>query len=82
MGPLYVRTPEPGNVLLVEILAMEMDSWGWTADFHVRITGRRVRGAVEILPSLRAPLCPFTGTMGRPFHYIHNRLTQVTGIGP
>ncbi len=41
MGPLYVRTPEPGNVLLVEILAMEMDSWGWTADFHVRITGRR-----------------------------------------
>lgn len=62
--------------MVVEILSMEMESWGWTAiipgfglladefgEPHLRIS-RVTSHYAELLPGLRVPLCPFIGTIG------------------
>ena len=31
-GPIYVEGAKPGDALVVEILDLEVDAWGWTAN--------------------------------------------------
>ncbi len=75
-GPILVRGAEPGDALMVEVLSIDLDSWGWTANIpgfglladiyqepHLRISHVSDRHA-EILPGLRIPVSPFIGTIG------------------
>jgi len=75
-GPIFVHEAEPGDTLVVEILAIDLDSWGWTANIpgfglltdvfpepHLRISRVSARHA-ELLPGLRIPVAPFVGTIG------------------
>jgi acetamidase/formamidase len=75
-GPILIRGAEPGDALAIEILSVDLDSWGWTANIpgfglltdtfpeaHLRIS-RIKASAAEILPGLQLPVLPFIGTIG------------------
>lgn len=75
-GPIAVEGAEPGDALLVEILAIDLDHWGWTANIpgfglladrfrepHLRISQVTAKYA-ELLPGIRVPVCSFIGTIG------------------
>lgn len=75
-GPVAIVGAEPGDALVLDILAVDVHPWGWTAsipgfgllaedfpDPHLRISRITDRYA-ELLPGLRVPLCPFIGTIG------------------
>jgi len=77
LGPVHVAGARPGDVLRVDILALETGDWGWSAilpgqgllpdDFPdpvVRTFDLRGDGPVEIAPGVRIPQSPFLGTMG------------------
>ncbi len=75
-GPVFVKGAEAGDALVLDILAVDVDAWGWTANIpgfglladqfqepHLRIS--RVTGTyAELLPGLRIPTSPFIGTIG------------------
>lgn len=75
-GPIFVESAEPGDALLVEVLAIDTDGWGWTANIpgfgllaeeftepHLRIS-RVGTDYAEIIPGIFIPVCPFIGTIG------------------
>ena len=75
-GPVYVEGATPGDVLQVEILALEPADWGWTAEIPsfglladqfpepwLRISEIDDRGAL-FAPGIRVPLAPFCGVLG------------------
>jgi acetamidase/formamidase len=75
-GPVFVRGAEPGDALMVDILAVDLEDWGWTANIpgfglladqfkapHLRISQVTAHYA-ELLPGLRIPASPFIGTIG------------------
>lgn len=75
-GPVYVDGAEPDDELVVTILDLATQDWGWTAnipgfglladdfpDAHLRIS--TVHGdAVETVPGVRLPTRPMIGTIG------------------
>jgi acetamidase/formamidase len=78
-GPLYVEGAEPGDVLAVELLEIEVGEWGWMAiipDFGVlsddfgntqamkTFVLDKTTNTVEFGPGIRVPLRPFAGVMG------------------
>lgn len=75
-GPVYVEGAEPGDALIVDVLSIDLDDWGWTAIIpgfgllsdqfsapHLRIS-RVTQAYAELIPGLRVPVCPFIGTIG------------------
>jgi acetamidase/formamidase len=75
-GPIAVEGVQPGDVLVVDVLDIAVDTWGWTAnipgfglladDFpaaHLRISSLS-DGKVELLPGLILPGSPMIGTIG------------------
>lgn len=75
-GPVAIAGAEPGDALVLDILAVEVSAWGWTAnipgfglladDFrepHLRISHITDQYA-ELLPGFRVPAAPFIGTIG------------------
>ncbi|HLH66050.1 MAG TPA: acetamidase/formamidase family protein [Solirubrobacteraceae bacterium] len=75
-GPILVEGAKPGDALLVEILEVECDSWGWTAnipgfgllcdefpDPHLAIS-RISQGTVTLPFGPRLPAVPMIGTLG------------------
>lgn len=78
VGPVYVRDAEPGDALKIEILSLEIGTWGWTALFpgfglltdefaapHLNIWDLHTQeGYAELKPGVRIPLRPFLGIMG------------------
>lgn len=75
-GPIYVYGAEPGDALMVEILAMDLNHWGWTAIIpQFGLLSDQFPGAylrisqigdqfAEIIPGVTIPVCPFIGTIG------------------
>lgn len=75
-GPIFVEGAKPGDALVVEILSLDVDTWGWTANFpgfglladrfteHVLRTSRIENGAIELFPGMRIPSVPMIGTIG------------------
>ena len=78
-GPVYVEEAEPGDVLSVELLAIEPGDWGWMAilpgfgfltdefgDTEVLNTYalNTEQGYVDFTDDIRVPLRPFAGVMG------------------
>ncbi|KAJ5601400.1 hypothetical protein N7510_010934 [Penicillium lagena] len=76
-GPVYVQDAEPGDVLKVEILNLEVADWGWSAiipgfglladefpEPELKIWSLdREKGFAEF-KNIRIPLRPFLGCMG------------------
>ena len=75
-GPIYVEGARPGDALIVEILALDVESWGWTANIPgfglladrftdpVLRTSRIAGGAIELFTGMRLPSVPMIGTIG------------------
>jgi acetamidase/formamidase len=75
-GPIYVEGAKPGDALVVEILDLEVDAWGWTANIPgfgllaERFTepalrsSRIANGVVELFTGMRLPSVPMIGTIG------------------
>ncbi|WP_338055234.1 acetamidase/formamidase family protein [Sulfobacillus harzensis] len=49
-GPIYVQRAEPGDALRVDIMAIDLDSWGWTAN---------IPGFGLLADQFRSPICAF-----------------------
>lgn len=75
-GPIAIDGAVPGDVLVVDVVAIDVDTWGWTAnipgfglladDFpsaHLRVSSISA-GEVELLPGLVLPSVPMIGTIG------------------
>jgi len=75
-GPVWIEGAEPGDAVVVEVLSIDLDDWGWTAIIpgfgllsdqfprpHLRISTVTSRFA-ELLPGVRIPVAPFIGTIG------------------
>ena len=77
-GPVFVEGAAPGDVLEVEILEFEHDSWAWTGVFAgvgvlaeefgdtwgLNIWHVGDDGRAEFRPGIRVPVEPFCGVMG------------------
>jgi len=78
-GPVYVDGAEPGDILSVELLEIEVGNWGWMAiipDFGVLIDDfsktkvmktfsiDKAKNDVEFAEGIRVPVRPFAGVMG------------------
>ncbi|WP_329253431.1 acetamidase/formamidase family protein [Actinoallomurus sp. NBC_01490] len=75
-GPFAVEGARPGDALVVDILDVEVGSWGWTAcipgfgllaedfpDPHLRVS-TIAAGRAELLPGVSVPVVPMIGTIG------------------
>jgi acetamidase/formamidase len=75
-GPIYVEGAKPGDALVVEILELDVDAWGWTANIPGfglladRFTepalrmSRIANGTVELFTGMRFASVPMIGTIG------------------
>jgi acetamidase/formamidase len=78
-GPVYVEGAEPGDILAVTLLEIEVGDWGWMAiipefgvlndDFSTTrvmktFTLDKKNNAVEFADGIRVPFRPFAGVMG------------------
>jgi acetamidase/formamidase len=75
-GPIYVEGAEPGDALEVEIVSIEVDEWGWTANIpgfglladefpEARLAISRIAGGIVSLPfGVELPCVPMIGTIG------------------
>jgi acetamidase/formamidase len=75
-GPIFVEGARPGDALVVEILELDVQEWGWTANIpgfglladrfaepalrFSRIAG----GRVELFTGMQIPSVPMIGTIG------------------
>jgi acetamidase/formamidase len=75
-GPIFVDGARPGDALVVEILELDVDAWGWTANIPgfglladrftepaLRIS-RIANGTVELFTGMRLASVPMIGTIG------------------
>src|SRR5471030_1247229 len=75
-GHIFVEGATPGDALVVEILELDVDTWGWTANIPGfglladRFTepalrmSRVTNGAIELFTGMRLPSVPMIGTIG------------------
>ena len=75
-GPIFVEGAQPGDALVVEILDLEVDMWGWTANIPgfglladrftdaVYRTSRVANGSIDVFTGMRIPSVPMIGTIG------------------
>jgi len=75
-GPIFVEGAKPGDALVVEILSLDVDAWGWTANIPgfglladrftepvLRIS-RIADGTIALFTGMRLPSVPMIGTIG------------------
>ena len=75
-GPISVETAEPGDSLVIEVLDIAVESWGWTANIpgfgllseqfpepHLRFS-TVAEDSVDFLPGIALPALPMIGTIG------------------
>ena len=77
-GPIAVAGAEPGDALVVEVLDIACDSWGWTANIpgfgllaaefpEPRLEFSQIQGGVvSVLGGVEIPAVPMIGTIGMP----------------
>jgi acetamidase/formamidase len=75
-GPIFVEGARPGDALVVEILELDVQEWGWTANIPGfglladRFTepalrfSRVANGRVELFTGMQIPSLPMIGTIG------------------
>lgn len=75
-GPISVETAEPGDSLVIDVLDIAVESWGWTANIpgfgllseqfpepHLRFS-TVAEDSVDFLPGIALPALPMIGTIG------------------
>jgi acetamidase/formamidase len=75
-GPIFVEGAQPGDALVVEILELDVDAWGWTANIPgfglladrftqpaLRVS-RIANGTIELFTGMKIPSVPMIGTIG------------------
>ncbi len=75
-GPIAIDGAEPGDILVIDIVDIDVEPWGWTAnipgfglladdfpDAHLRISSIADH-VIELLPGLVLPSVPMIGTIG------------------
>jgi acetamidase/formamidase len=75
-GPIFVEGARPGDALVVEILELDVEGWGWTANIPgfglladrfsepaLRFS-RIADGRVELFTGMQVPSVPMIGTIG------------------
>jgi acetamidase/formamidase len=75
-GPIFVEGAKPGDALVVEILDLDVDAWGWTANIPgfglladrftqpaLRVS-RIANGTIELFTGMKLPAVPMIGTIG------------------
>jgi acetamidase/formamidase len=76
-GPVFVEGALPGDTLQVDVVDIQHDGWGWTAqlagfglladDFpkaYLHLWDLKRTDYAELQPGIRVPLAPFLGVMG------------------
>jgi acetamidase/formamidase len=75
-GPIFVEGAKRGDALVVEILELDVDTWGWTANIPgfgllaerftepVLRASRIANGSIEFFTGMRLPSVPMIGTIG------------------
>jgi acetamidase/formamidase len=77
-GPVAITGAEPGDALLVEVLSVVPNDWGWTAlgpgggslladelsAWYLHLWDLREPGVALFAPEIRVPTAPFCGVMG------------------
>jgi acetamidase/formamidase len=75
-GPIFVEGAKPGDALVVEILELDVDTWGWTANIPgfglladrftepILRTSRIASGFIELFTGMRLASVPMIGTIG------------------
>lgn len=75
-GPIFVDGARPGDVLVVEILELEVDTWGWTANIPgfglladrfldpAFRTSHIKNGTIELFTGMSLGSVPMIGTIG------------------
>jgi acetamidase/formamidase len=75
-GPIFVDGAKPGDALVVTILSLDVDAWGWTANIPgfgllaerfmepALRTSRIANGNVELFTGMHLPSVPMIGTIG------------------
>jgi acetamidase/formamidase len=75
-GPILVEGAEPGDALVVEILDLAVDTWGWTANIPgfglladrftepALRTSRIANGSIDLFTGMRIESVPMIGTIG------------------
>jgi formamidase len=75
-GPIFVEGARPGDALVVEILELDVEAWGWTANIPGfglladRFTepalrfSRIANGRVDLFTGMQMPSLPMIGTIG------------------
>ncbi|MEJ5914733.1 acetamidase/formamidase family protein [Pseudokineococcus sp. 1T1Z-3] len=79
-GPFAVEGARPGDALVVDLLSVDLDTWGWTAlipgfglladefpEPYLRtsaVDSTPGGGGVQVLPDVVLPLSPMVGTIG------------------
>ncbi|GAC1392494.1 MAG: acetamidase/formamidase family protein [Vulcanimicrobiaceae bacterium] len=75
-GPIYIEGANPGDALVVEILDLSVEGWGWTANIPgfgllaERFTEPALRishifdARIELFTGMRLPTVPMIGTIG------------------
>ena len=75
-GPIFVEGARPGDALVVELLELDVDGWGWTANIPgfglladrfaepaLRMS-RITDGRIELFTGMQLPSVPMIGTIG------------------
>jgi acetamidase/formamidase len=75
-GPMFVEGAKPGDALVVEILELDVDAWGWTANIPgfglladrftepaLRVS-RIANGTIDLFTGMKLPCVPMIGTIG------------------
>jgi acetamidase/formamidase len=75
-GPIFVEGAKPGDALVVEILDLAVDTWGWTANIPgfglladrfteaAYRTSRVANGSIDLFTGMPLPSVPMIGTIG------------------
>ena len=76
-GPIYISGSQPGDALVIDILELTPEQWGWSAIFpdsglipedfpdpYIRYFDLTNARSTELVPGVEIPLQPFCGTMG------------------
>lgn len=80
VGPFFVEGARPGDALVVDVLSVDLDTWGWSAlipgfglladefpEPYLRtsaVDSTPGGGGVQLLPDVVLPLAPMVGTLG------------------
>jgi acetamidase/formamidase len=81
-GPVAMRGAGPGDILVVEVLEVTPDEWGWTRTSDNGILGAQASERTQIHWDLRGARAVPSPAMARPVHIPMRPFCGVMGVAP